>query len=96
LPKYVRTGDPSIFVSTSKTPKVAREDFSYPGSHVYTVRPGSKGIDVNATLGKHNLAYEHEIAVPGGVPPSDIMGARQVGSNGMFSGPFIKNPNYVP
>jgi hypothetical protein len=51
---------------------------------------------VNAVLGsKSPFPHELEIAVPGGIHPSSIMGARQVDPNGSFIGPFIKNPVYV-
>jgi uncharacterized protein RhaS with RHS repeats len=97
LAKYARHNEPSVFVGTSKSPTLAREDFAGSGNHVYTVRPGSKAIDVNASLGKASpYPYESEIAVPGGISSSDIMGARKVGSSGAFTGPFIKNPKYVP
>jgi len=37
---------------------------------------------------------EHEIAVPNNIPSSSIQGARKVGSDGKFEGPFIKNTNF--
>jgi RHS repeat-associated protein len=92
---YARHNDPSVFVGTSTSPKTAG-GFAGEGGYVYTVRPGSSAVDVNASLGRMSpFPHETEIAVPGGISPSDIMGARQVGSAGL-TGPFIKNPNYVP
>jgi len=86
----------SIFVSTSKSPNVAREFASYQGDgYVYTIRGQPQGVDVNAVLGSRSpFPHELEIAVPGGIKPVDIMGARQIGSDGRFIGPFIKNPGY--
>jgi RHS repeat-associated protein len=96
LLKYTQQNEPSVFVSTSKSPNVAREFVNMQGDgFVYTIRGQTEGIDVNAVLGaKSPFPYELEIAVPGGVKPIDIMGARQVGSYGRFIGPFIKNPAY--
>jgi len=92
---YARHNDPSVFVGTSTSPKTAG-GFAGEGGYVYTVRPGSSAVDVNASLGRRSpFPHETEIAVPGGISPSDIMGARQVGSAGL-TGPFIKNPNYIP
>ncbi|MEA5115911.1 MAG: RHS repeat-associated core domain-containing protein [Geobacteraceae bacterium] len=92
---YARHNDPSVFVGTSTSPKTAG-GFAGEGGYVYTVRPGSNAVDVNASLGRMSpFPHETEIAVPGGISPSDIMGARQIGSVGL-TGPFIKNPNYIP
>ncbi|WP_425509374.1 scabin-related ADP-ribosyltransferase [Xanthomonas oryzae] len=59
------------------------------------LRGQAHGLDVNAILGPQSpFHHEFEIAVPGGINPLDIMGARQVGPNGTFVGPFIRNPVY--
>ncbi|MEW5992824.1 MAG: hemagglutinin repeat-containing protein [Candidatus Zixiibacteriota bacterium] len=96
LLKYAQQNEPSVFVSTSKSPNVAREFADMQGDgFVYTIRGQADGVDVNAVLGaKSPFPHELEIAVPGGVKPTDIMGARQVGPDGRFIGPFIKNPTY--
>ncbi|MDO3608387.1 scabin-related ADP-ribosyltransferase, partial [Ralstonia pseudosolanacearum] len=96
LYKYASENEPSIFVPTSKSPNVAREFADMQGEgYVYTIRGQRQGLDVNAILGPRSPhPDELEIAVPGGISPFDIMGARQVGPNGTFVGPFIKNPGY--
>ena len=61
---------------------------------MYTVKP-QNGINVNEALGpRAPYPLEKEVAVPGGIRSEDIMGARRVGGDGRFEGPFIKNPNY--
>lgn len=61
----------SGYVATSKSPAVAGEQFA---PNVYEVRaPG--GVDVNATLGPRSPhPHELEVAYPGGVPSSCIVG----------------------
>lgn len=95
---YAEENVPSIFVPTSKSPTVARDFAVNQGNgYVYTIRGQAQGLDVNAILGpKTPFPNELEIAVPGGVNPLDILGARQVGPNGKFFGPFVKNPAYKP
>ncbi|MEL6822920.1 MAG: RHS repeat-associated core domain-containing protein, partial [Calditrichota bacterium] len=84
---------PSNYVSTSTSPNIATK-FAQEGNYVYVIRP-QKGVDVNKTLGsKSPYPYEKEIAIPDGVKPEDIIGARKVGKDGKFTGEFIKNPNY--
>ena len=79
------TSPPSIYVSTSKSADVA-SDFA---DNVYVVRPRN-GINVNATLGSRRpFPDELEIAIPGGVAPSDIRAVTQ----GNVS---ILNPGYKP
>jgi len=98
LNRYALENEPSIFVPTSKSPNVARDFADMQGSgYVYTIRGQSNGLDVNAILGKQSpFPHEVEIAVPDGIRSLDIMGARQVGPNGKFIGPLIKNPTYIP
>jgi 3-keto-L-gulonate-6-phosphate decarboxylase len=85
-------------VSTSLTPNVAREFAQMQGGgYVFTIDAPSQGLNVNSILGSRSpFPDELEVAVPGGIQPSSIVGARQVGQNGKFVGPFIKNPAYVP
>lgn len=79
------TDPPSIYVPTSKSANVASEF----ADNVYVVRP-QNGIDVNATLGSRSpFPDELEIAIPGGVSPSDIRAVTQ----GNVS---ILNPGYKP
>ncbi|TCW85641.1 adhesin [Burkholderia sp. SRS-46] len=98
LYNYVQQGGPSNFVSTSLTPNVAREFAELQGEgYVFTINTQPKGVNVNAVLGKLSpFPDEIEIAVPGGIRVSDIMGGRRVDMNGKFVGPFVKNPFYVP
>jgi RHS repeat-associated protein len=97
--KYALYNVPSAYVSTSTSVKIAQE-FASGNGYVYTIRSQTKGIDVNATLGSNSpFAHEKEIAVLGGIRTEDIMGARKAenrGSKQIFSGPFIKNPNFQP
>jgi len=96
--KYVSENEPSVFVPTSTSPNIARDLAEQQGGgFVYTIRGQANGIDVNAVLGTRSpFPDELEIAVPGGIQPSDILGAKPVGAGGRFSGPFIKNPAYNP
>jgi YD repeat-containing protein len=97
LYRYAAENVDSVFVSTSKSPNIAREFASYQGEgYVYTIRGHSASVDVNAVLGNRSpFPHEREIAVPGGVRPTGIMGGRLVGPDGTFIGPFIKNPGYT-
>lgn len=94
LYRYALYNESSIFVSTSKTPNIAREFADLQGNgYVYTIRGQSQGLDVNSILGsKSPYVNEFEIAVPGGVSAVDIMGGRMVSSTEKFVGPFIRNP----
>ncbi|WP_434362361.1 enterotoxin A family protein [Parasalinivibrio latis] len=79
------TSPPNNYVSTSKSADVA----SSFNENVYVVRP-QNGVDVNATLGSQSpFPDELEIAIPGGVEPSDIRAVTQ----GNVS---ILNPEYKP
>ncbi|WP_442955576.1 scabin-related ADP-ribosyltransferase [Paraburkholderia sp. MPAMCS5] len=97
LYSYALKNEPSIFVSTSKSPTVAREFAEMQGGgYVYTIKGRPRGVNVNAALGSNSpFPHELEVAVPGGIHPPDIMGAWEVDSNGGFPGPLIKNPAYV-
>ncbi len=76
---------PSMYVPTSKSFDIAN-DFD---SNVYVVRQKG-GIDVNAVLGsKSPFPEELEIAMPGGVHPSDIR-ALTLPNQGVS----ILNPNF--
>lgn len=76
----------SGYGATSRSPGVAA-DF---GPNVYEVRaPG--GIDVNAALGSRSpLPWALEIAYPGGVPSSCIVGCM------LPSGQWVPNPGFGP
>lgn len=97
LHRYASSNEPSVFVGTSKSPNVARLDFASEGDYVYTVRGRSEGLDVNSILGPQSpFPHELEVVFKGGIPAKSIFGARQVGANGNFAGPFIWNPLYLP
>ena len=91
---------PSQYVSTTRSPSVL-EDFGnyhigqHQSSYIYTIasRVAPRGVDVNTAI-QFNTGQD-EIAVPGGILPSEIMGARQYFGNGQV-GPFIPNPGYRP
>lgn len=98
LHRHIEANEGSGFISTSKSPNVAREfEFVSSGDYVYVIKKQNHGIDVNMTLGEASkYPYEQEIAVPNLISSKDIMGARMVGSGNKLTGPFIKNSNYRP
>jgi hypothetical protein len=97
LRAYASSNEPSIFVGTSKSPNVARLDFASEGDFVYTIRGRSEGLDVNSILGRESpFPHELEVVFKGGISSQSVLGARQVGTNGNFIGPFILNPSYLP
>jgi hypothetical protein len=97
LRRLVFNNEPSNFISTSQTPNVARDFAANQGNgYVYTIRGQPQGLDVNAILGSQSpFPQEFEIAVPRGIDAADVLGSRQVGPDGNFVGPFIKNPRYI-
>jgi 3-keto-L-gulonate-6-phosphate decarboxylase len=63
---------------------------------VYTVRPRS-GVDVNDAPGPQSpFPHAVEIAVPGGVRPSDIRGATPANADGSYVGHSILDPAWKP
>jgi uncharacterized Zn-binding protein involved in type VI secretion len=81
------TDPPSAYVSTSKSPEVAG-GFS---DNVYVVR-SNNGVDVNETLGSSSpFPNEQEVAIPGGVPASNVRAVTYPNE-----GVSILNPNYKP
>ena len=98
LENHVYTNQNSGYLSTSSEQSVA-QGFAQNqgGGHVYSIKTPSNAVDVNAHLGdSHKFADEFELAIPGGVGPESIIGATPVNANGVASGPFIPNPNFVP
>ena len=76
----------SGYVATSKSATVA-SDF---GPNLYEIR-ASGGVDVNAVLGSRSpYPGELEVAYPGGVPSSCIVGCR------LPTGGWVPNPNFTP
>lgn len=87
------TGDSqdSGFVATSKT-KAAAVDWGEQNGFEYVYELRGSGVDVNETLGltpDSPFYKEQEIAIPGSVPSSDIVGAW--GPDG-----WVANPYYNP
>ena len=92
---YVDQNTPSAFVSTSKTSDIYQNpDFGAPGKYLYEV-DGSRtpGVDVNAVYPANPYANEQEVAVPGGIPSSAIIGAKPILPSGGL-GNTIFNPSY--
>ncbi|MGH9117582.1 MAG: scabin-related ADP-ribosyltransferase [Acidimicrobiales bacterium] len=89
---YVTANVPSGFVSTTRDSGLIHTE---PRHFQYEIDvPG--GIDVNATLGPHDHAYEQEIAFPGGIESCYIEGARPYDDTIGTLGPFVPNPDYDP
>lgn len=93
LMDHVSGSDTSGYVATTKSPGFAAgwigED-----SYVYSIQNSGKGVDVNATLGSRSpIPHQQEVAVPGGIPSSGIIGAQRV-LPGNKLGPMIPNPNF--
>ena len=75
----------SGYVSTTKYESIAQGR----GGNVYHI-DGVDGVDVNEAWPDNPFASEEEIAVPGSVDPSRIIGVR------LQDGTWMDNPNYVP
>ncbi len=98
LRDHVIGKDGSGYVSTTTELDVARgPQFSGTGKYVYEIDPrvGGKPIDYQKLGPSYRdlFAHEMEIPVPGGIRNTDVIGARQVQSDGAL-GPTIPNPNY--
>lgn len=84
----------SNFIATSIRPAIAK-GFAGKNGYVYVIRT-ERGIDVNATLGaKSPFPEQFEVAIPGGVKSSEVMGAFPM-KNGEIAGEFVRNPGYQP
>ncbi|QTD46037.1 scabin-related ADP-ribosyltransferase [Ottowia testudinis] len=96
LLNHTMSNNNSGLISTSLSPNVGREfaEMQVDG-YVYTIRKPPQALDVNVTLGaKSPYPHELEVVIPQAIRSQDILGARQVGTGGKFSGPFIKNPKF--
>ena len=94
------TFDPSgsNYVSTSRSFQtgIGFANQTGSGGWVYFVRPSS-GVNVNGALGFGQMfAEELEIAVPGGVPTQDVIGAMRVSASGTLTGDVVFNPKFQP
>jgi len=96
LKKYVGDHVDSNFVSTSKSQNLVKGDYYTDGKgYVYEIDSKNlTGIDVNKSIGKHELSFENEVAFHGGIPKEAIINARQVLPSGNL-GPRINNPHYI-
>ncbi|WP_449340504.1 scabin-related ADP-ribosyltransferase [Streptomyces chartreusis] len=64
------------------------------GSWVYEVAPQGPGISMNKALGfSYPFRIEKEVVFPGGIQPSQVVGAPWY-VNGSPSGDFVPNPGY--
>jgi len=94
------TDPPSIYVSSSKSEDVGIDfttALNKQKGNLYTVRPGSDAIDVNAVLGRKSpYPYEQEIAVTYKVPAEDVRGVTPVNADGTYKGISVLNPNFKP
>ena len=80
------------FVSTSADKGIATE-FAGKNGYVFEMRTNNC-IDINGTYGEKILYPEQmEFVVPGGIKPSEIVGAYRV-QNGKIVGDMIPNPNF--
>ena len=80
------------FVSTSSNKEIAIE-FAGKNGYVYEVRTGNY-VDINSTYGnKAHYPEQMEFSIPGGIKPSEIMGAYKM-QGGKIRGEFISNPIY--
>jgi hypothetical protein len=75
----------SGYVSTTKYEGIAEAR----GGNVYHI-DGVVGVDVNEAWPDNPFANEEEIAVPGSIDPSRIIGVR------LQDGTWMDNPNYLP
>jgi RHS repeat-associated protein len=84
----------SQFISSSQRMEIA-QGFAGRNGYVYVIRSG-RGIEVNSVLGARSPFPEQlEVALPGGVRPSEIVGAYRV-QGGRVVGDLIPNPGYQP
>lgn len=78
-------------MATSRQRNVA-QDFAGKNGYVFKIRIRKRGIDVNRTLGDASpFPEQQEVAFPGSIPSSDVMGAWPA-----KGGSYIPNPNYKP
>ena len=86
------SGVPGDFVSTSQSKDIALE-FAGSNGYVYEIRSG-RGLDSRRLLQDgHPFPEQLEITIPGGIDPSEVVGAHVV-RGGKLTGEFIPNPNH--
>jgi hypothetical protein len=77
----------SGYVATTRSAAVAKLRMMTNGGYVYLIR-GVDGVDVNNAVPDNIYAYEQEIAVPGKIDTSCIVGCT------LPNGKWVSNPNY--
>ena len=98
LERYFALNKPSNFVGTSKSFEMGGEFAGAEEGYLYIISPNAQteGFDINEIYGtKHMDAEELEVAIRGGIPTKDIVGAMPVYRSGAPAGPLILNPNFV-
>ena len=93
---YVNENVHSQFVGTSKVKSRAEEVNTQTGQlgYIYEINNPGHGVDVNEVYPNNPLAYEQEIAFPGGIDSKDVKGATPIDGNNQPTGEFVPNPNY--
>lgn len=89
---------PSMYVCTSTSCEVAANYGTHimGNGHAYIIRRPENGIDVNEVLGARSpYPTDKEIAVPGNIPGSEVLGAIPVDKDGNLANYSIPNPNRV-
>ncbi|QMU74868.1 hypothetical protein GXW83_02855 [Streptacidiphilus sp. PB12-B1b] len=71
-----------VSTTTNETHAISR------GGNVFTIRGATGGIDVNSVIPDNVLAHEYEVAFPGPIDTSCIVGCRLPG------GEWLPNPNF--
>ena len=97
LEDYVLNNAPSQYVGLTTDPNVAADFATAGGTQdglIYATDPQPNGIVVNDVMPNNPFASEQEIAVPGGVPASQIRGATPISANSELGDFSVLNPNY--
>ncbi len=95
------TSPASIYVSTSTSNDVALDfatDYFMSDGFLYTLRPNSGAIDVNAAFKSRGMIGPHpdefELAIPNAVLPRDIRAVTPVNADGSYTGYSLLNSNW--
>ena len=91
--EYVASNARSNFVGTTKDPTLyQRPEFGT--KYRYEIQDPGHGIDVNQVIVGNQYWDEFEVAYPGGIDRAHIVGAHEIGADGVSLGPFIPNPYF--
>jgi len=105
LHRYGMLNEPSVFVSSSKDFKIAREfametarSTGQSTGWVYTINNTGNGIDMNSSLRGEGYFYgrEREVAFKGGVKPENIVLAMEFDANTGEVIRKVRNSNFKP